>query len=128
MLPLLVVDFRQLGGQVCDGLPRAPLALNSLKERESRKTLALSGSWLGENMNCKVVPVLLGILALTLLASIAHADSITESNTTTDGTSVAVNSGQGETFFALSMQALFPVRTPINLPATGGRTAWRSMR
>jgi hypothetical protein len=46
-------------------------------------------------MNCKVVAVILGILALALIAS---ADTLTEIYNTTDGTSVAIDAGQGETF------------------------------
>jgi hypothetical protein len=56
------------------------------------------GKFAGGNMNCKVVAVILAILALALMASIAHADSITDTNTTTDGTSATVNAGEGETF------------------------------
>ena len=80
---------------MCDGLPRAPLAVKWLNDRGSCKALVVSGSWLGENMNCKVVAVILGILALALIAS---ADTLTETYNTTDGTSVAIDAGQGETF------------------------------
>jgi hypothetical protein len=66
-------------------------------------------------MNCKVVAVILSLIVLALLASITHADCITESNTTMDGTSVALNAGQGEGFYAVSIRAPSPAWTLINL-------------
>jgi hypothetical protein len=83
-------------------------------------------------MNCKVVAVLIGILALALLASITHADSITESNTTTDGTSATVNAGQGEMFlcsldagaFSCTDTDKFTCYGWANCVALGATTGW----
>jgi hypothetical protein len=46
-------------------------------------------------MNCKIIWALIAVLAIAFLAS---ADALTETHTTTDGTSATVNAGQGETF------------------------------
>jgi hypothetical protein len=46
-------------------------------------------------MNCKIIAVILGILAVALIAS---ADTMSESNTTTDGMSVTVDAGAGQVF------------------------------
>ena len=67
-------------------------------------------------MNCKVVAVILGILALALIAS---ADTLTETNNTTDGTSATVNAGQGETFLCSLDAGAFSCTDPDKFTCYG---------
>jgi hypothetical protein len=51
--------------------------------------------------------------------SITHADSITESNTTTDGTSATVNAGQGEMFLCSLDAGAFSCTDPDKFTCYG---------